>query len=110
MGDLSFYETEPDKLLISSEADVLRIFEKFYPKQKLILYQINLSADFFDLSTGLAGQVLQKLVNYKVKTAFVIDLASVKSEKFREMVNEANMGEQFRFFARRGEAIEWLEN
>jgi len=31
--------------------------------------------DFFDLSTGLAGEILQKFVNYHVKIAIVGDFS-----------------------------------
>lgn len=106
-----FYQP-PNSLILSSEADVLLLFEKMYPTQtrKLLLLQENLAPEFFDLSTKLAGDILQKLVNYQIKTAFVIDLTTIKSEKFKEMATEANRGEQFRFFAEHEKAAKWLKH
>jgi hypothetical protein len=67
-----------------------------------------LPAAFFDLSTGVAGELVQKLVNYGIRMAAVVpDLAS-RSLRFREFAGEANRGTQFRFFATREEAVRWL--
>lgn len=67
-----------------------------------------LPAAFFDLRTGVAGDVVQKLVNYGVRMAAVVPDLGAHPERFREFAREANEGQQFRFFATRGEAIDWL--
>lgn len=107
-----YYEPDSKTRIINKEEDVLRLFEKMYPLklQKLLLYQVNLNPDFFDLSTGLAGSVLQKLVNYRVKTAFVIDPGSIKSERFKELIHEVNQGADYAFFDSRPKAETWLAN
>jgi hypothetical protein len=69
-----------------------------------------LPAAFFDLSSGLAGELVQKLTNYGVRMAAVVPDLSVHSPRFREFAREANNGQQFRFFATRQEAIDWLES
>ncbi len=103
------YFTCPKNFIINSEEDVLRLFEKQYPHHKLLILQSNLNPDFFDLKTGLAGAILQKLVNYQVQTAFVVDPESGAQEHFREMMAEANTKNEFRFFATKEAATEWLE-
>jgi hypothetical protein len=65
---------------------------------------------FFDLSTGLAGETLQKLANYRIRMVAVVPDPSVYSTRFREFVNEASRGRACRFFATRDEAIDWLES
>ena len=67
-----------------------------------------LPAAFFDLRTGVAGDVVQKLVNYGIRLAAVVPDLGAQPERFREFAREANEGRQFRFFATRGEAIDWL--
>ena len=69
-----------------------------------------LPAAFFDLSTGLAGEVAQKLVNYGIRMAAVVPDLSDRSPHFRAFAREANAGRQLRFFATRQEAIAWLES
>ena len=64
---------------------------------------------FFDLSSGVAGEVVQKLANYHVRMAGVVPDLELHSPRFREFAREANKGRQFRFFATRQEAIAWLE-
>ena len=63
---------------------------------------------FFDLSTGVAGDVVQKLVNYGVRMAAVVPALDAHSVRFREFAGEANRFAQFRFFGTRAEAIAWL--
>ena len=78
-----------------------------YSAERLILYAGNLSESFFDLRSGLAGAVLQKFVNYRVKVALVIPSDLVQG-RFKEYILEANRGNQFRAFHERDEAEIWL--
>ncbi len=64
---------------------------------RLLVYSDNIGEDFFNLSSGLAGSVLQKFSNYRISCAVVIPLEKLTG-RFREMVIEANRGGQFRFF------------
>ncbi|MEA4925299.1 MAG: DUF4180 domain-containing protein [Syntrophomonadaceae bacterium] len=67
-----------------------------------------LASDFFDLKTGVAGQILQKLVNYHIKTAFVIiDEMRIKG-RFKEMINESSRGNNFRAFVSHAAAEKWI--
>jgi hypothetical protein len=53
-----------------------------------------LGPDFLRLSTGVAGAVLQKLVNYRFQVAVVgeVSAAVAKSEPLRDFVRESNRG------------------
>lgn len=75
----------------------------------LLLERDALPASFFDLSSGVAGELAQKLVNYGVRMAAVVPDLAAHSPRFREFVREANTGSQFHFYATREEAIDWLE-
>jgi DNA-binding PadR family transcriptional regulator len=75
---------------------------------RLMIHAKALSEEFFRLRTGVAGEILQKLVNYQVKTAAVLpDLNAIRG-KFRDMAFEAGRGSQFRVFDNRQEAQAWL--
>jgi hypothetical protein len=63
---------------------------------------------FYDLKTGFAGEILQKLANYGCRLAIVGSFAAIRSERFRELMREANKGRQVRFAATRDEAVAWL--
>jgi hypothetical protein len=76
----------------------------------LLLDHPALPVEFFDLSNGLAGELLHKLSVYHMCMAAVIPDLTVHSASFQAFVSEANRGEQFRFFPTRQEAVDWLES
>lgn len=49
---------------------------------------------FFDLRTGLAGEIMQKFVNYRTQLAVVGDVSAwtARSEAFAALVRESNRG------------------
>jgi hypothetical protein len=63
---------------------------------------------FFDLSSGLAGEVMQKFVNYGLAAAIVGDFSKYPSKALQSLINEANQGRQLFFAATREEALEKL--
>ena len=67
-----------------------------------------LGEDFFILSTGVAGQILQKFVNYHVKAAVFGDYSRYTSKPLRDFIHESNKGRHFFFAATREEALERL--
>jgi hypothetical protein len=69
-----------------------------------------LDADFFALSTGVAGEFLQKLVNYRLRLAVVGDISGpvAASTALRDLVRETNRGRQAWFLATRDELDERL--
>jgi hypothetical protein len=77
--------------------------------RSVLLDEDALPAEFFDLSTLLAGELLHKLTTYRIRLAGVVPDPSVHSTRFQQFVREANAGRQFRFFSTRQEAIGWLE-
>jgi len=60
-----------------------------------------LDEDFFRLKTGVAGEIVSKLVVYRVGVAFVGDISRYveASDSFRAFVREANRGKDFWFLA-----------
>ena len=78
--------------------------------RSLLLDEDALPAEFFDLGSGLAGELLHKLTTYRIPMAGVVPDPSVHPVRFQEFVREANHGRQFRFFPTRREAIRWLES
>jgi hypothetical protein len=74
----------------------------------LLLDRPALPDAFFDLSSGLAGELVQKLTNYRIRMAAVVPDLDGQPLRFREFAREANAGRQFRFCATRAEALDWL--
>lgn len=74
----------------------------------LIIHAAALSGDFFKLRTGVAGRMLQKLINYRVKIALVLTDAQVIKGKFAEMLAESHRGGDFRVFQSIPAAEDWF--
>ena len=74
-----------------------------------LMYATNLTPAFFDLSSREAGEVLQKLRNYRIRLAVVCPPGTVRfSSRFGEMLAEERRGRFFGVFDTRDEALEWL--
>ena len=53
--------------------------------------------DFFILSTGLAGEILQKFINYGVRFAVYGDFSGYTSKPLKDFMYESNMGKDIYF-------------
>lgn len=104
-----FVETVGETALIEDEKDVVDLIGMcaVFDADRLMLHGEALSRQFFDLKTGQAGMILQKLVNYQIRAAAVLSRDQV-SEKFGEFVAETNHGYHFRVFFDRQHAESWL--
>ena len=60
----------------------------------LVVPTTRLTDDFFNLSTGLAGEIIQKAANYHVRLAIIGDVAPYvnRSKAFADFVRETNKG------------------
>ena len=106
----TYIECEPTAFVIRNERDILDLIAVCGENetQKVMLYEGNLSPDFFDLKTQLAGTVFQKFANYHLRGAGIISFGKVKSERFKELIVECNRGNLFRFFEDKETAEKWL--
>lgn len=64
--------------------------------------------EFFRLSTCLAGEILQKFVNYQVKFAVFGDYSHYTSKPLKDFIHESNNGNHVFFVPTREEAVEKL--
>lgn len=65
--------------------------------------------DFFILSSGLAGEILQKFVNYGIKFAIYGDFSKYTSRPLKDFIYECNQGKDAFFVASVDEAVEKLK-
>jgi hypothetical protein len=75
---------------------------------KLILPAAAFDPQFLDLKSGLAGEVLQKFVNYHLRVAIVGDWSTVTSESLAAFIRESNKGRHVTFAASAEEAVSVL--
>lgn len=105
-------ELNADGILISSIDEALDILGTIYYQgfESLILCEQNLSPDFFDLKTKLAGETLQKFSNYRVRLVIVGDFEKYKSNSLRDFIFESNKGKQVNFVNSVQDALSNLSN
>jgi hypothetical protein len=59
---------------------------------RIIIHERNLHRDFFNLSTRIAGDILQKFSNYRVRLAIVGDFSKFPGKSFNDFMRESNRG------------------
>lgn len=63
----------------------------------IIIGEENLDPAFFDLKTGIAGEILQKYSNYHMKLAIIGEFAKYNSNALNSFIIECNRGNHIFF-------------
>lgn len=101
-----------DGVVLSCAEDGMDIISECFSvdAQGIIMHEENLSPDFFELRTRLAGEVLQKFTQYHIRFAVVMDIARVESKSLRDFIRESNRGGNVIFASTAAEAMERLSH
>ncbi len=75
---------------------------------RIVIDKRVIAEEFFILNTGLAGEILQKFINYHVKAAIWGDYSRYTSKPLKDFIYESNHGKDFFFVATEQEAIQRL--
>jgi hypothetical protein len=75
---------------------------------RIVINKSAVCEDFFQLRTKLAGEILQKFVNYHVKLAIVGDFSQYESKALRDFIYESNKGKHIFFVSDEKQAVEKL--
>ncbi len=76
----------------------------------LLIRSCDLADDFFNLKSGIAGEFIQKFINYSFNVAILLNEKHLESDRFREMVLEANKQGGVCYFSSEVIAVKWLAN
>lgn len=82
---------------VSSALDFMMTIQYDQDSTKVIVRKENLTEEFFNLRSGLAGQILQKFVQYSVKLAIVGDFSVYSSKALHDFIYECNEGHHIFF-------------
>lgn len=112
INDTKIAELISEDTIINNIEDGLDLLGNLYYQDfdKIIIYEKNVTPDFFDLKNGIAGEILQKFSNYRVRLAIVGDFSKYTSKSVNDFVYESNKGRQINFVASQLEAIKVLSN
>ena len=100
----------PEATPLSNAQDALDLVAACgeYEVSRVLIPEGCLGEDFYNLKTGLVGEVLLKFSNYRIKAAAVISPELLGKGKFYEFALETNRGRDFRIFSDQQKAVEWL--
>ncbi len=99
-------EAGPDERLLQRSSDGARLIEACFSvrARRALLYPANVTSAFFDLSSGEAGEILQKVRSFGLRFAVVCAPGAVQiSSRFREILSD-----DFQIFETRQDALDWL--
>ncbi len=107
---LTFLEIRSEEQFINNVQDVLDLFGELYGQyyDGIILYERNITHDFFDLQTKLAGEILQKFSNYRIRLVIVGDWSKYTSRSLEAFICESNKGKTVNFSSSPTEALKLL--
>ena len=91
-----------------SALDMMMTIQYEHGVRRIAVAREAVAPDFFRLGTGLAGEVLQKFVNYHMKLAIFGDFSGYRSKPLQDFIRESNQGRDIFFVATEAEAIERL--
>lgn len=100
-----------DTPVVASARDALELAMNVQHEKgvnRLAIEKSAVAEEFFVLSTGLAGEILQKFINYHVKAAFWGDYSRYTSKPLQDFIYESNQGNHFFFVSAKEEALKRL--
>ena len=95
---------------VQSALDLMATVRYETGADRVALPKASLDERFFVLSSGLAGDILQKFVNYQMKLAIIGDFSRYTSKPLRDFIYESNQGTHVFFVSTQAEAIDKLSN
>ncbi|MNU77864.1 hypothetical protein D3C71_674470 [compost metagenome] len=110
INNIQIAEVLSEELIIQTAEDGLDLLGNLYYQgfDRIIIYSKNITPAFFDLKNGLAGEILQKFSNYRIRLVLVGDFSSHTSKSITDFIFESNNGKQVNFLNSVEEALEKL--
>ncbi|ABY43637.1 MULTISPECIES: DUF4180 domain-containing protein [Bacillus] len=113
IGGINIAVVRNDTVLISdvqSALDLMATVQYEADSKRIAINKSLISESFFDLKTRLAGDILQKFINYSVKIAIIGDFSMYTSKSLKDFIYECNKGKDIFFLATEQQAIEKLSS
>ncbi|MGJ4744740.1 DUF4180 domain-containing protein [Leptospira sp. SA-E8] len=84
-------------LIYSAASDTIAVHSSHFPEQ------------FFDLKTGFAGEIFQKITNYQKRFIIIGEYSHITSKSFKDLIYESNKNGKVIFAETLAEAIPLLK-
>lgn len=96
-----------DILIQTTEEGTQLLADLYYQGFDLIIIKAHqLNPSFFDLKSGLAGEILQKCSNFRVRLTIIGDFSDVSGKSLRDFIYESNKGKLVNFVGTVAAALE----
>lgn len=99
LGAELFAEVHAEDWNLQTAEDGLDLVGNAYYQgfEGVILKRHHLTPAFFDLKTGLAGEILQKFSNYRMKLIILGDFSDLTSKSLQDFIFESNKNQHIQF-------------
>jgi hypothetical protein len=95
-------------VVVNDVADVRSALAACMASGGLLLDETQFGPAFFDLASGVAGELFQKITNYRAKLAIVIADPAKYGSRFSELAYEHRSHDSVRIFKGAQDARRWL--
>ncbi len=107
VNNLTIAEFTPEEVVLSTAQEFLQMMMDA-AADGIIVQQKNINEKFFDLQSGLAGEMLQKVINYRLRLAIVGDFSMYESKSLKAFIAESNRSNAIVFVNNVEEAVRRL--
>ena len=94
INNIPIAEVKDNNVVINTAQDAVELLGncRYQGADRIIISKDQIIPEFFDLKTGIAGEVLQKFSNYQVQVAIIGDYSSFTSKSLKDFIFESNKG------------------
>ena len=107
-GEFNIRSAAPLGLRIDGLEDIQGLLGAAYSLDGLILHETDLGTEFFRLGSGVAGELFQTFVNFRLPVAVMIADFSAHGGRFVELAFEHSRYAGVRFVHADADALRWF--
>lgn len=105
---LAVLESDSVEIFNAQDAGELLMNCRYNDCERVIIKVVNLEPQFFDLKSGLAGDILQKFSTYQGNLAIIGDFSKYESNSLKDFIYESNKIGRINFVCNMDEAVNAL--
>ena len=106
-NNVKLAEIISDEIIIHTTQDILDMMAdiSYQGVERIIIHERNLTPEFFNLKTGIAGEIPQKFSNYNMRLAIIGDFSKYPGKSLMAFIYESNKTGRISFVNALNEAV-----
>ncbi len=111
INNIEVAEIISNEIIIKTTEDGIDLLGNLYYQgfDKMIIYEKNITPDFFDLKTKIAGDILQKFTQYQMPLIIIGDFLKFESKALDDFIFESNKSKHVNFLSSQSEAMDNIQ-